>query len=89
MFGERHDLPHEFPEHAELIKALCDVNPVFAAMYKEYDALDKEILKIEQNVEPVSDVYAEDLKKKRMLLKDKLYETLTRQSAINKNHVSA
>ncbi|MCP4128864.1 MAG: DUF465 domain-containing protein [Gammaproteobacteria bacterium] len=81
MFGERHDLPHEFPEHAELIKALCDVNPVFDAMYKEYDALDEEILKIEQNIEPVSDVYAEDLKKKRMLLKDKLYETLNKQSA--------
>jgi len=81
MFGERHDLPTEFPEHAELIKALRDVNPVFGAMYKEYDALDKEILKIEQNIEPVSDFYAEDLKKKRVLLKDKLYETLNKQSA--------
>jgi len=81
MFGERHDLPTEFPEHAELIKALRDVNPVFEAMYKEYNALDQEILQIEQNVEPVSDVYAEDLKKKRMLLKDRLYETLNKQSA--------
>jgi uncharacterized protein len=81
MFGERHDLPTEFPEHAELIKALRDVNPVFEAMYKEYNALDLEILEIEQNVEPVSDVYAEDLKKKRMLLKDKLYETLSKQSS--------
>jgi len=80
MFGERHDLPHEFPEHAELIKVLCDVNPIFGAMYKEYDALDKEILEIEQNIEPVSDFYAEDLKKKRVLLKDRLYETLNRQS---------
>ncbi len=81
MFGERHDLPHEFPEHVELIKALRDVSPVFDAMYKEYDALDKEILEIEQNIEPVSDVYAEDLKKKRVFLKDKLYETLNKQSA--------
>jgi len=81
MFGERHDLPHEFPEHVELINALRDVNPVFDAMYKEYDALDQEILKIEQNIEPVSDVYTEDLKKKRMLLKDKLYETLNKQSS--------
>lgn len=89
MFGERHDLPHEFPEHVELIKVLRDVNPVFAAMYKEYDALDLEILEIEQNIEPVSDVYAEDLKKKRLLLKDKLYKTLTSQSASNKKHASA
>jgi uncharacterized protein len=89
MFGERHDLPHEFPEHAELIKVLRDVNPVFAAMYKEYDALDQEILDIEQNIEPVSDVYAEELKKKRMILKDKLYSTLAKQSAINKKHANA
>jgi len=84
MFGERHDLPHEFPEHAELIKCLRDVNPVFDALYKEYDALDKEILEIEQNIEPVSDVYAEDQKKKRMVLKDKLYEILSNQSTIKK-----
>ncbi len=84
MFGERHDLPSEFPEHAELIKCLRDVNPVFDALYKEYDALDKEILEIEQNIEPVSDFYAEELKKKRMILKDKLYETLSNQSAIKK-----
>ena len=76
MFGERHDLPHEFPEHVELIDTLRSKNPVFDAMYKEYDALDKEILEIEQNIEPVSDFYAEDLKKKRVVLKDKLYETL-------------
>jgi uncharacterized protein YdcH (DUF465 family) len=84
MFGERHDLPHEFPEHQELIKCLRQVNPVFEAMYKEYDTLDKEILEIEQNVEPASDFYAEDLKKKRVVLKDKLYEMLNNQSAIKK-----
>jgi uncharacterized protein YdcH (DUF465 family) len=76
MFGERHDLPHEFPEYADLIVDLRKNNPVFEAMYKEYDAFDDEILKIEQNVEPVSDFYAEDLKKRRMMLKDKLYEML-------------
>lgn len=76
MFGERHDLPHEFPEYQERIQELMGSNAEFAAMMKEYNALDDEILKIEQNVEPVSDVYAEDLKKKRVLLKDKLYEIL-------------
>jgi len=84
MFGERHDLPHEFPEHAELIKCLRDVNPVFDALYKEYDVLDKEILEIEQNIEPVSDAYAEEQKKKRMVLKDKLYGILSNQSTIKK-----
>ena len=45
-------------------------------MYVEYHALDQEIREIEQNVEPVSDTYAEDLKKKRVLLKDQLYAKL-------------
>ncbi len=80
MFGERHDLPHEFPEHIDLIGDLRQSNPVFEAMYKEYDAFDDEILKIEQNIAPVSDFYAEDLKKRRMVLKDKLYEMLKKFS---------
>jgi uncharacterized protein YdcH (DUF465 family) len=76
MFGERHDLPHEFPNLAELIAELRQTNPQFAAMQDEYEALDEEILKIEQNVEPVSDQYAEELKFRRVHLKDKLYDML-------------
>ena len=80
MFGEIHDLPHEFPQYSGLIEELRERNPVFDALYKEYNALDEEILKIEQNVEPVSDTYAEDLKKKRVMLKDKLYTLLKKFS---------
>lgn len=89
MFGERHNLPHEFPEYEELINALRDVNPVLNTMYKGCDTLDRKILEIEQNIEPASDVYAEDLKKKRILLKDRLYETPNRQSAARKPSISA
>ena len=76
MFGERHDLPHEFPKYEMKIHKLLEESPEFAAMMREYDALDEEILKIEQNVEAVSDFYAEELKKKRVLLKDRLYQML-------------
>ncbi len=76
MFGERHDLPHEFPNLAELIAELRQTSPEFATMQDEYEALDEEILKIEQNVEPVSDQYAEGLKFRRVHLKDKLYDML-------------
>ena len=34
MFGERHDLPHEFPNHAELNAEMRQINPKFAAMVK-------------------------------------------------------
>lgn len=76
MFGERHDLPHEFPEHADLIQQMRGEGGDFAKLYDEYDALDAEILEIEQNVEPVSDAYAEELKMRRVHLKDQLYGLL-------------
>ena len=80
MFGERHDLPHEFPEKKELIEKLKTENSEFAELYKEYDALDAEILEIEQNIETVSDAYAEELKMKRVHLKDQLYHILQESS---------
>ena len=76
MFGERHDLPHEFPEHAELIEKLHETHEQFASLMDEYTALDDEILKIEQNGTPITDEHAEELKFKRVSLKDKLYHLL-------------
>lgn len=76
MFGEHHTLPSEFPEHIELINQLVANNTDFKNMAEQYNALDEEIIQIEQNVEPVSDNYAEDLKKKRVVLKDKIYDVL-------------
>jgi len=81
MFGERHDLPHEFPNLKELIEQLLEKSAEFAQLYQEYDALDQEILKIEQNVEPVSDAYAEELKMRRVHLKDQLYGMLKEHAA--------
>lgn len=80
MFGERHDLPHEFPDKKELIAKLMEEDAEFAKIYGEYDALDAEILKIEQNIETVSDAYAEELKMKRVHLKDQLYHMLQENS---------
>ncbi len=76
MFGEHHDIPHEFPEYRDLIESLCNSDTVFQKIYQEYHALDEEILQIEQNVEATSDTYAEDLKKKRVHLKDEIYQRL-------------
>ena len=80
MFGERHDLQHEFPEYVELIHQLLGSDPTFAALYKEYDNLDAEILDLEQRGEPVTDEVAEEMKYKRVQLKDKLYAILQERS---------
>lgn len=81
MFGERHDLPHEFPEHAGLIAKLHETNADFAALMDEYTALDAEILEIEENGTNITDEHAEELKFKRLSLKDKLYTMLQEHAA--------
>ena len=81
MFGERHDLPTEFPEHADLIRELHKTNETFATLMDEYTALDSEIYEIEENGTNVTDEHAEELKYKRVALKDKLYAILQEHAA--------
>ncbi len=76
MFGESHDIPHEFPEYQTDIHALCQENEKFNQLYQEYHAVEKEIQEIEHNIEPVSDAYAENLKMQRVHLKDQIYQAL-------------
>ncbi len=73
---ENHELAKEFPEFRDKINQLRTINNHFAQMFDEYHQIDREILSIEQAVEPASDVRAEELKKKRLVLKDTLYHML-------------
>ncbi len=73
MFGEKHDLHHEFPEFEAEIRHLKMKNNHFARFFKEYDELAHELLRIQQEIETPSDEYVESLKKKRLFLKDELY----------------
>ncbi|TRZ97804.1 MAG: DUF465 domain-containing protein [Rhodocyclaceae bacterium] len=74
---ESHDLFHEFPEHQDTIRALLLSSDFFVRMMKDYDDCDHKIQRIEQNVDPASDFYTEELKKLRVRLKDRLYQLLT------------
>jgi len=76
MLGEHHDVDHEFPEYHEKIDQISDRDPEFAALRKEHDRLDSEIRELELHNQPVADTYLEDQKKKRALLKDRIYEIL-------------
>ena len=76
MLGDHHDLLTEFPEYKERINELKNSNPEFAQLYEQYDALDEEIYNIEEQIETPSDEYTEELKMKRVQLKDKLYAML-------------
>lgn len=76
MFGEHHDLTHEFPEYKELIIQLRQSSSEFSRMMDEYEDLDERILRAEQRIEPHSDFYDEELKRQRVHLKDQLYTQL-------------
>ncbi|MBD3620311.1 MAG: YdcH family protein [Chromatiales bacterium] len=77
MFAEHHDLLHEFPEHRERIHALKTQDAHFAKLFDEYHALDRELRRVQQEIETPSDEVVEDLKKQRLHLKDQLYARIT------------
>ncbi len=76
MYGEHHDLVHEFPEYRDKIHEMKTANAHFAKLFEEYHEVDREVRRIEQEVETPSDEYAEEQKKKRLALKDALFAML-------------
>ena len=76
MFGEHQDLAQEFPEYKDRIHELKTSNAHFASLFEEYENLDKEIYRIEEQIETPSDEYTEQLKQKRVELKDQLFQML-------------
>jgi len=76
MYGEHHDLVHELPEFREKIHELKVNNNHFAKLFDQYHEVDHEVRRIEQELETPSDEYTEELKKKRLSLKDELFAML-------------
>ncbi|HEA26375.1 MAG TPA: DUF465 domain-containing protein [Ectothiorhodospiraceae bacterium] len=76
MYGEHHDLNHEFPEYSDKIHELKTGNAHFAKLFDEYHDADKVVRRIEQELETPSDDYTEEMKKKRLNLKDQLFDMI-------------
>jgi uncharacterized protein YdcH (DUF465 family) len=73
---EAHDLLHEFPNHKETIHELKMRDNHFSRLFDEYHRFDRELHRIDAGIETPSDAYVEDLKKKRLFLKDQLFEMI-------------
>lgn len=82
MMIENHSLLKEFPEHKEAIHQLKLNNHHFARLFDEYHTVDKAIHRIEEGVENTGDAHLENLKKKRLQLKDELYGMIRGAAAI-------
>jgi len=76
MFGEQHDLHHEFPEYNDKIREMKMNDGHFKRLFEEYDELAHEMVRIQQEIETPSDEFVETLKVKRLRLKDELYSML-------------
>ena len=76
MFGENNDLHHEFPEFNDKIHELKMSDGHFKRLFNDYDEIVHELHRVEQGIETPSDETIEELKKKRLHLKDQLFEML-------------
>jgi hypothetical protein len=71
-----HELHEEFPEHAAKITALKTSNAHFARLADEYHEVNRAVHRAETRTEPMEDLAMDELRKKRMRLKDELYRML-------------
>lgn len=76
MQVEHHELHHEFPELLETMQVLRNSDSRFCQMFEEYHSLTGTVEHLEEEDVPVDDYTIEDMKKKRVMLKDKMYQML-------------
>ena len=67
-----HQLAEEFPAHAERIHDLKQSDAHFARLAEDYQELNRQIHRMETEIEPVATHIEEVARKKRVALKDKI-----------------
>lgn len=67
-----HDLHAEFPDHAETLHRLKLEDRHFQTLAERYQDANREIHRVESEVEPASDDRLETLKKQRLALIDEI-----------------
>jgi|TARA_B100000809_G_scaffold84507_1_gene82979 Uncharacterized protein conserved in bacteria len=71
-----HELHEEFPDKIDRLRELKESDAHFAKISDEYHEINREIHRIETNIEPASPVHEEELRKKRLMLKDEIAQML-------------
>lgn len=77
MITEHQDLKTEFPELSGKIDQLLAEAGHFTRLYAEFNDLTAQIEHIERNDAATGSHSLEEMKKKRLLLKDEIYRMLT------------
>ena len=76
MVQDHHPLAKDFPELKDKIHALKTSNAHFAKLERDYEEVDKAIVRLETGVEHSSSAELEQKKLQRVSLKDELYSML-------------
>mgnify|MGYP006283936651 CR=1 FL=1 len=73
-----HELAADFPEHGELIHHLKTTDPHFRELVEEYHVVNRQVHRMETEVEPVSSETEKHARERRVHLKDRIAEYLQR-----------
>lgn len=71
-----HELAEEFPDKQELMTKLRASDAHFARLSEEYHEVNRAVHRAETRVEAISQEGEEELRRKRMALKDQIYGML-------------
>lgn len=75
-----HELAEDFPGKADLIHELKMKDGQFRVLAEEYHTVNRAVHRAETNVEPLDQFHEEELRKKRMMLKDQIAAKLAAAS---------
>ncbi len=77
---DNHPLARDLPEYKEQIHNLKQSHAHFSNLLKRYEALDKEVVRIEQGLEHLTDLELKGLKSSRARLKDELFDFIRKHA---------
>ncbi len=76
-----HELAEEFPDQVDAIHELKTSNAHFARLADEYHEVNRHIHRLETRVEPASDEVEQELRRKRLHLKDEIAAMIAAKAA--------
>ena len=76
MANTPHELAEEFPEFTDRIRELNAANGHFSRLSDEYHDVNRQIHRIETRIEPAAEDVEEELKRRRVRLKDEIAQML-------------
>jgi uncharacterized protein YdcH (DUF465 family) len=76
-----HELSEEFPNEIDRISKLKQSDGHFAKLVDEYHEVNRAVHRAETNVEPTEQLHEEELRKKRVMLKDEIWRILSKSTA--------